>query len=272
MFFEGVKVVPEGFVDFELPSGTLWSTKNIGATNGDTAESWYGGYYAWGETETKDVYDFYKYANGAYGKLTKYCSNSDFGDNGFTDELTQLVPEDDVATVTNSAWRMPSKEDFEELLAGTTNSWVTDYNGISGLNGRVFIKAKITRQPFKTIPLYSPIFEGEITDEMWLELSMYTLEEINAIIGGDIREQIFKDAGMSVNADYNTDYGFVEKGVDPSVSMFIPAAGYCSGSDIGSVGSGCDLWSSSLNLGYPSYAYDLSFNSGSIDLSDNYRF
>ena len=142
LFVEGAKVVPEGFVDFGLPSGTLWSTKNIGATNGDTKESWYGNYYAWGETETKSKtqYDWpnYKYAKGAYNKLTKYCYDSTYGNDGFTDNLTQLVKEDDVAMQTNSAWKMPTKENFEELIARTTNSWVTDYNGISGLNGRVF--------------------------------------------------------------------------------------------------------------------------------------
>ena len=141
LFFEGVKVIPEGFVDLGLPSGILWSTKNIGATNGNTAESWYGDYYAWGETETKDDYSWstYKYANGANNKLTKYCNVSKFGNNGFTDGLTQLVPkDDDAATVTNSAWRMPTEEDFEELVAGTTSSWVTGYNGISGLKGKVF--------------------------------------------------------------------------------------------------------------------------------------
>ena len=123
-----------------MPSGTLWSIKNIGATNGNTAESWYGNYYAWGEIETKEIYDWdnYKYANGNYDKLTKYCNNSNYGNNGFTDDLTQLVPEDDVATVINSAWRMPTKEDFEELIAGTTSSWVTNHNGISGLNGCIF--------------------------------------------------------------------------------------------------------------------------------------
>ena len=140
LFAEGKAPVPEGFVDLGLPSGTFWSTKNIGATNGNTKESWYGNYYAWGEIETKDNYSLstYKYANGAWNKLTKYCNNSSYGNEGFTDELTQLVPEDDIAIVSNSAWRMPTKEDFKELIEGTTNSWVTNYNGVSGLNGRVF--------------------------------------------------------------------------------------------------------------------------------------
>jgi hypothetical protein len=48
-----------------------------------------------------------------------------------------LESEDDAATVTNSAWRMPTKAELEELKA-LPNQWVTDYNGISGLNGRVF--------------------------------------------------------------------------------------------------------------------------------------
>ena len=168
---------------------------------------------------------------------------------------------------------MPTNEDFEELLAGTTNSWVTDYNGISGLNGRVFIKATITRQAFKNIPLYSPIYEGEITDEMLSGVSMYTLEEINAIIGSDIREQIFKDEQMTIKADYNTDYGFVEKDVDPSVSMFIPVAGFRNGSDIFNVGSRCILWSSSLDLGGggPCDAYYLDFNSYGIYVNNYER-
>ena len=267
--------VPKGFVDFGLPSGTLWSTKNIGATNGDTAESWYGKYYAWGELEPKVEYNWsnYKYANGNYNKLTKYCNDSTYGNDGYTDELIQLVPEDDADTITNSAWRMPTKEDFDELIAGTTSSWVTDYKGISGLNGRVFIKATITRQAFKNIPLYSPIFEGEITDELWVRiLSIRSLEETNAMIGEDIRTMMFKDAEMTIPADYNTDYGFVEKEVDPSVSMCIPAAGYCNSSDTKSVGSDCCLWSSSLYLDKPIWAYDFKFNSVIIGMNSSNRY
>ena len=42
------------YVDLGLPSGTLWATCNVGA---DTPEG-YGNYYAWGETETKEVYNW----------------------------------------------------------------------------------------------------------------------------------------------------------------------------------------------------------------------
>ena len=39
-------------IDLGLPSGTKWACCNVGA---DTPES-YGSYYAWGETEEKDVF------------------------------------------------------------------------------------------------------------------------------------------------------------------------------------------------------------------------
>ena len=138
LFAEGKAAGPQiEFVDLGL--SVKWGNALIGATNGDTAESWYGNYYAWGETETKNDYSLstYKYANGAVDKLTKYCNDSKFGNNGYTDELTQLLPEDDVATVTNPAWRMPTKDELDELTE-LRSQWVTNYNGISGLNGRVF--------------------------------------------------------------------------------------------------------------------------------------
>ena len=39
-------------VDLGLPSGTLWSCCNVDAPSPEG----YGGYYAWGETETKNVF------------------------------------------------------------------------------------------------------------------------------------------------------------------------------------------------------------------------
>ena len=77
---------------------------------------------------------------------------------------------------------------------------------------------------------------------------------------------------MKIEAKYNTDYGFVEKEVDPMISMFIPAAGYCNGSDIYDVGSDCSLWSSSLDLDYPNNAYDLYFDSDVVNMNNDCRY
>lgn len=129
------------WVDLGLPSGTLWATCNIGASKPED----YGDYFAWGETKTKSVYDWstYKYANGyANGgsiKMTKYCSRSDLGNNGFTDNLTDLQSSDDPATSNwGNGWRTPRKAQWDELLRNTTNKWTT----LNGKKGRLFSSKK----------------------------------------------------------------------------------------------------------------------------------
>ena len=121
------------YVDLGLPSGLLWATCNVGADNPED----YGDYFAWGETQPKDYYDWstYQYCNGDYNTLTMYCNNSSYGYNGFTDNLTTLLPEDDAATANwGSDWRMPTKEEWQELYQNTTNTWTTQ----GGVNGRLF--------------------------------------------------------------------------------------------------------------------------------------
>ena len=132
----GTSEPDHAFVDLGLPSGLLWATCNVGATNPED----YGDYFAWGETQPKDYYDWstYQYCMGSYNTLTKYCSNSSYGYNGFTDSLTTLLPEDDAATaIWGGNWRMPTKEEFEELYNNTTVSWTTQ----NGVDGRLFVAA-----------------------------------------------------------------------------------------------------------------------------------
>ncbi|MCR5658495.1 MAG: hypothetical protein K6G25_04135 [Bacteroidales bacterium] len=121
------------YVDLGLPSGLLWATCNVGA---DSPED-YGDYFAWGETQPKDTYSWstYQYCNGSNNTLTKYCNNSSYGYNGFTDNLTTLQPSDDAATAQwGSGWRMPTKGEWDELFQNTTHVWTTQ----NGVNGRLF--------------------------------------------------------------------------------------------------------------------------------------
>ncbi|MBR4272306.1 MAG: hypothetical protein IKQ30_05665 [Bacteroidales bacterium] len=128
-------VINYDYVDLGLPSGTLWATTNVGAEN-----PWdYGDYFAWGETETKAYYDWdtYKYCKGTENTMTKYCNQSDYGYNGFTDNLTVLLPEDDAATVNmGSEWRMPTQAEFQELYDNCDWEWTDNYNG-TGVSGQV---------------------------------------------------------------------------------------------------------------------------------------
>ena len=124
------------YVDLDLPSGTLWATCNVGATSPED----YGDDFAWGETEGyksgKSNFDWstYKWCKGSETTMTKYCYNSSYGYNGFTDNKTELDPEDDAAYVNwGSGWHMPSKAQFSELMNSsyTTTEWTTQ-NGVNG--------------------------------------------------------------------------------------------------------------------------------------------
>ena len=121
------------WVDLGLPSGTLWATMNVGASKPED----YGDYFAWGETMPKSVNNWstYKWCMGSYDTLTKYCTDSDFGYNGFVDDITELAPEDDAATANwGSDWCIPSLEQIQELRNNCTNEWTTR----NGVNGRLF--------------------------------------------------------------------------------------------------------------------------------------
>ena len=118
------------YVDLGLPSGTMWATCNVGA---DTPSE-YGEYYAWGETAPKATYNWstYKSSNGDYNQLTKYCTQSDFGFNDFTDNLDALLPDDDAATAHwGEGWRTPTYENWVELLSKCSHTWTTR-NGVNG--------------------------------------------------------------------------------------------------------------------------------------------
>ena len=114
-------------IDLGLPSGVKWATCNVGATVPED----YGEYYAWGEIEEKDDYSWstYRWCNGTYNSMTKYCTSAS---NGTVDNKTVLEPEDDVAHVKwGGSWRMPTNAEQDELRNNCTWTWKT-LNGVNG--------------------------------------------------------------------------------------------------------------------------------------------
>ena len=123
--------IPE-YVDLGL--SVKWATFNVGASKPED----YGDYFAWGETEPKDKYSWATYKWGTSSKLTKYNT---------TDGKTILDPEDDAAYVNwGGNWRMPSKEEVNELTQQCSWIWTThnNVNGykVTGSNGNsIFLPA-----------------------------------------------------------------------------------------------------------------------------------
>lgn len=122
----------KAFVDkagdaIDLGLSVKWSSWNVGAESPEE----FGGYYAWGETEEKAHYDWstYKWCNGSYDSMTKYCFDSCFGT---VDNKNNLSPEDDVAHVKwGERWRMPTIDEIDELCNKCTWVW-TSLNGVNG--------------------------------------------------------------------------------------------------------------------------------------------
>lgn len=133
---------PDNHEYVDLGLSVKWATCNVGASSPED----YGDYFAWGETEPKDDYRWsnYKYLNDSDFSLTKYCTDST---SGIVDSKTTLEPEDDAATVNwGSPWRMPTREEQDELREKCTWTWTTQggVNGYSvkGPNGNtIFLPA-----------------------------------------------------------------------------------------------------------------------------------
>ncbi len=118
------------YVDLGLPSGLLWASCNVGATASEEA----GNYFSWGEIEQDSNFNWgaYQWSGTSYSSMTKYCNNAEFGLDGFTDNKVVLDAEDDAAhALMGGDWRMPTKAEFDELLAECTWEWAT-VNEING--------------------------------------------------------------------------------------------------------------------------------------------
>ena len=112
------------YVDLGLPSGLKWATCNLGASSSEQP----GKYYAWGETTG---YTGEQIENKERTFISdEYDNNESKPASGF---IGTLGAEYDAATKElGSNWRIPTKDDYQELLDNTTQEWVTNYNGIDG--------------------------------------------------------------------------------------------------------------------------------------------
>lgn len=119
-------VGPEA-IDLGLPSGLKWGSCNVDAT----APEQKGSYQAWAAKPGRYgwAWEYYIYVSNDGKKIDKYNTESEYGK---VDNLTVLTSSDDCATYSyGTAWRTPTKEDYEELVQNSeiTNTTV---NGISG--------------------------------------------------------------------------------------------------------------------------------------------
>ncbi len=108
-------------IDLGLPSGTKWACCNVGATKPEA----YGGYFAWGETSEKALYDQKTY-------IYYDTTSNTYKDIGMNISGTQY----DVAHMKwGGAWKMPTSDQWQELREHCSSEYTT----MNGTQGRLFV-------------------------------------------------------------------------------------------------------------------------------------
>ena len=149
------------YVDLGLPSGIKWATSNVGASRPEE----YGDYFAWGETREKSIYDLDN--SVTYGK--------DFSD------IKGDSRYDAARANWGGSWRLPKKEEIEELKDNCTWSWTTQGGKkgykVTGLNGNsIFLPAAGSR--FWSMLFYTGEYGGywsSAPDESGTDKAYYLL-------------------------------------------------------------------------------------------------
>ena len=144
------------WVDLDLPSGTYWAKCNLGATS----ESDYGDYYMWGST-TSNTASECTWANAPFNN-----GSSSYNENHFDSVKNTVCPNgvlakgyDAAYKATNGAARMPTIDDFQELIDYTTNEWTR----VSGVNGYKFT-SKTDASKYIFIPAAGYCGNGSTSD------------------------------------------------------------------------------------------------------------
>ena len=119
------------YVDLDLPSGLKWAKCNVGATS----ETDYGDYFMWGSTSPNTA-DECTWTNAPFNN-----GSSNYDETYFNSVKHTVCPNgilakeyDAARAIMGSDWRMPTMDDFIELLDNTTNEWTQ----VNGVNGRKF--------------------------------------------------------------------------------------------------------------------------------------
>ncbi len=118
---ETLDVYDEGLKMVDLGLSVKWASCNLGATKSEQS----GKYYAWGELEIKEDYN-------AKNSTTYSYSLSELRSMKIIDAKNNLLPSKDAATsVLGNGWRLPTKEEADELVKECQWDWVLK-NGAKG--------------------------------------------------------------------------------------------------------------------------------------------
>ena len=154
------------YIDLGLPSGLLWAKCNIGANE----PTEYGDYFMWGSTTP----DTDKQCNWEHAPFND--GKSQFNNEYFESIKNKVCPNNILASEYDAAtamlgpnWRMPTFDDFRELINNTSNKWLSHYNG-AAVSGQLFTSRINTNElfiPFSGTRCNSTVYNMHAYAELW---------------------------------------------------------------------------------------------------------
>lgn len=99
-----------------LPSGLIWAMANIGAVEIYD----FGLYFSWGNTVGHVEDSGYDFSESVYNNTPAAAIDTDL-----------TLSEDAARTYLGTPWRLPSNDEFKELVDNCTHEW-TSINGVAG--------------------------------------------------------------------------------------------------------------------------------------------
>ena len=194
------------YVDLGLPSGTMWATCNLGANKPEEP----GLLFQWGRTDGYKNGDknhkFRKAIQNCIDTGDLYIPQTKTGKLYKCDECDEILDlEDDAAYVNmGGKWRMPTKDQLDELYDNTTHEAVT----INELQGMLFTSNINNKQFF--VPFVGYWYDGNYSSGL---LSCIWSSQVHP---SDVDYAYILNCNLSGYADINSgsrSYAFSVRGV-----------------------------------------------------------
>ena len=192
------------YVDLGLPSGLKWAKCNVGAEK----ETDYGDYFMWGSTNPNTADECawehapFNGGNTSYNADAINSAKDTVCPNGI------LAKEYDAASqIMGGDWRMPTRDEIQELIDNTDSEWVKDFNG-SGVNGGKFTSKVNGNSIFIPASGHRSVssFYGQGNYGYVWSSSLYA-------VGPDYAWDLYFGSGYAMAGSLSRSFGFVVRGV-----------------------------------------------------------